>query len=182
LTATPPPSAFAVDSTCQSGGTRIAIPPHSVLSVSRASGASVAFRRSTAMPPNHVNIEPPRNAGRAALELDPVEDRDKGDLVALRVATGGEDALHESRRPEQPGQKPSLKTISERNSRTGSSVPAVTTMAAWTQRPSASCSRPHSPGAASVDVEDRTGGGDHFQVTVVSDAFDGLRSSTSTVA
>ena len=30
------------------------------------------------------------------------------------------------------------------------------------------------PGAASVDVEDRTGGGDHFQVTVVSDAFDGL--------
>jgi stress-induced morphogen len=30
------------------------------------------------------------------------------------------------------------------------------------------------PGAASVDVEDRTGGGDHFQVTVVSTAFDGL--------
>jgi stress-induced morphogen len=25
-----------------------------------------------------------------------------------------------------------------------------------------------------VDVEDRTGGGDHFQVTVVSEAFDGL--------
>ena len=25
-----------------------------------------------------------------------------------------------------------------------------------------------------VTVEDRTGGGDHFQVTVVSDAFDGL--------
>lgn len=25
-----------------------------------------------------------------------------------------------------------------------------------------------------VDVEDRTGGGDHFQVTVVSDAFNGL--------
>ena len=30
------------------------------------------------------------------------------------------------------------------------------------------------PGAASVDVEDRTGDGDHFQVTVVSTAFDGL--------
>jgi stress-induced morphogen len=30
------------------------------------------------------------------------------------------------------------------------------------------------PGAASVDVEDRTGGGDHFQVTVVSRDFDGL--------
>jgi stress-induced morphogen len=30
------------------------------------------------------------------------------------------------------------------------------------------------PGAKAVDVEDRTGGGDHFQVTVVSDAFDGL--------
>jgi stress-induced morphogen len=30
------------------------------------------------------------------------------------------------------------------------------------------------PGAASVDVEDRTGGGDHFQVTVVSAEFDGL--------
>jgi stress-induced morphogen len=30
------------------------------------------------------------------------------------------------------------------------------------------------PDAASVDVEDRTGGGDHFQVTVVSAAFDGL--------
>ena len=25
-----------------------------------------------------------------------------------------------------------------------------------------------------VDVEDRTGGGDHFQVTVVSDVFNGL--------
>ena len=25
-----------------------------------------------------------------------------------------------------------------------------------------------------IDVDDRTGGGDHFQVTVVSDAFDGL--------
>jgi stress-induced morphogen len=30
------------------------------------------------------------------------------------------------------------------------------------------------PGAAAVDVEDRTGGGDHFQVTVVSADFDGL--------
>jgi stress-induced morphogen len=29
------------------------------------------------------------------------------------------------------------------------------------------------PGAA-IEVDDRTGGGDHFQVTVVSDAFDGL--------
>ena len=28
--------------------------------------------------------------------------------------------------------------------------------------------------AASVEVEDRTGGGDHFQVTVVSATFDGL--------
>jgi stress-induced morphogen len=25
-----------------------------------------------------------------------------------------------------------------------------------------------------IDVEDRTGGGDHFQVTITSDAFDGL--------
>jgi len=25
-----------------------------------------------------------------------------------------------------------------------------------------------------IDVEDRTGGGDHFQVTVISDAFNGL--------
>jgi stress-induced morphogen len=30
------------------------------------------------------------------------------------------------------------------------------------------------PSAASVDVEDRTGGGDHFQVTVISSEFDGL--------
>jgi stress-induced morphogen len=30
------------------------------------------------------------------------------------------------------------------------------------------------PGASSVDVQDRTGGGDHFQVTVVSADFDGL--------
>ena len=30
------------------------------------------------------------------------------------------------------------------------------------------------PGAASVAVEDRTGGGDHFQVTVVSADFDGV--------
>jgi stress-induced morphogen len=30
------------------------------------------------------------------------------------------------------------------------------------------------PEASEVDVEDRTGGGDHFQVTVVSPAFDGL--------
>jgi stress-induced morphogen len=30
------------------------------------------------------------------------------------------------------------------------------------------------PEASTVDVEDRTGGGDHFLVTVVSSAFDGL--------
>lgn len=30
------------------------------------------------------------------------------------------------------------------------------------------------PEAAEVSVEDRTGGGDHFQVTVVSPAFDGV--------
>jgi stress-induced morphogen len=30
------------------------------------------------------------------------------------------------------------------------------------------------PNAAALDVEDRTGGGDHFQVTVVSAEFDGL--------
>ena len=30
------------------------------------------------------------------------------------------------------------------------------------------------PGAETVSVEDRTGGGDHFQVTVVDAAFDGL--------
>lgn len=30
------------------------------------------------------------------------------------------------------------------------------------------------PGAAEVDVEDRTGTGDHFQVTVTSGEFDGL--------
>jgi stress-induced morphogen len=30
------------------------------------------------------------------------------------------------------------------------------------------------PGAEHIDVEDRTGGGDHFQVTVVSPEFDGL--------
>jgi stress-induced morphogen len=30
------------------------------------------------------------------------------------------------------------------------------------------------PGASSLSVEDRTGGGDHFQVLVESDRFDGL--------
>ena len=30
------------------------------------------------------------------------------------------------------------------------------------------------PGAETVSVEDRTGGGDHFQVTVVDGSFDGL--------
>jgi stress-induced morphogen len=30
------------------------------------------------------------------------------------------------------------------------------------------------PEAAEVSVEDRTGGGDHFQVTVASPAFDGI--------
>ena len=30
------------------------------------------------------------------------------------------------------------------------------------------------PGASVLDVEDRTGTGDHFQVTVVSPQFDGL--------
>jgi stress-induced morphogen len=30
------------------------------------------------------------------------------------------------------------------------------------------------PGAAELEVEDRTGTGDHFQVTVVSPDFDGL--------
>jgi len=30
------------------------------------------------------------------------------------------------------------------------------------------------PDATELDVEDRTGGGDHFQVTVATPAFDGL--------
>jgi stress-induced morphogen len=30
------------------------------------------------------------------------------------------------------------------------------------------------PDAGEIDVEDRTGGGDHFQVTVTSSEFDGL--------
>ncbi|MGN6431373.1 MAG: BolA/IbaG family iron-sulfur metabolism protein [Gaiellaceae bacterium] len=30
------------------------------------------------------------------------------------------------------------------------------------------------PGASELAVEDRTGGGDHFQVTVASERFDGL--------
>jgi len=30
------------------------------------------------------------------------------------------------------------------------------------------------PDASQLDVEDRTGGGDHFQVTVVTEEFDGL--------
>lgn len=30
------------------------------------------------------------------------------------------------------------------------------------------------PDASEIGVEDRTGGGDHFQVTVVSAAFDGM--------
>ncbi len=30
------------------------------------------------------------------------------------------------------------------------------------------------PGAGTIDVDDRTGTGDHFQVTVVSPEFDGL--------
>ena len=30
------------------------------------------------------------------------------------------------------------------------------------------------PSASSVDVQDRTGGGDHFQVTVASTRFEGL--------
>ena len=30
------------------------------------------------------------------------------------------------------------------------------------------------PGADRIEVEDRTGGGDHFQVSVVSAEFDGL--------
>ena len=30
------------------------------------------------------------------------------------------------------------------------------------------------PGADRIEVEDRTGGGDHFEVTVVSPEFDGL--------
>jgi stress-induced morphogen len=30
------------------------------------------------------------------------------------------------------------------------------------------------PDATELSVEDRTGGGDHFQVTIVSSAFDGL--------
>ena len=47
-------------------------------------------------------------------------------------------------------------------------------MAAWTRRRYVGCSRTRFPAPASVDVEDRTGGGDHFQVTVVSGDFDGV--------
>ena len=47
-------------------------------------------------------------------------------------------------------------------------------MAAWTRRRYVELLEDAFPAAASVDVEDRTGGGDHFQVTVVSGDFDGV--------
>ena len=47
-------------------------------------------------------------------------------------------------------------------------------MAAWTRRRYVGCSRTRFPLRPRVDVEDRTGGGDHFQVTVVSGDFDGV--------
>ena len=47
---------------------------------------------------------------------------------------------------------------------------------AWRVAPTVSspCLRDAFPDAAELRVEDRTGGGDHFQVTVASPRFDGL--------
>ena len=52
-------------------------------------------------------------------------------------------------------------------------VPRATTMAACRPTRSAHSLRAF-PGASAVEVEDRTGTGDHFQVTVVTADFDGV--------
>ena len=50
----------------------------------------------------------------------------------------------------------------------------TTTMATMEAETIRDAARGCVPGRGQLDVEDRTGGGDHFQVTVVSAAFDGL--------
>jgi len=52
--------------------------------------------------------------------------------------------------------------------------PAVTSMAAMEAEAIRGLLEAAFPDATSVNVEDRTGGGDHFQVTVISPDFEGL--------
>lgn len=52
--------------------------------------------------------------------------------------------------------------------------PAATSMAAMDAEPIRGLLEEAFPNATLLSVEDRTGGGDHFQVTVVDSGFDGL--------
>src|SRR5688572_32840163 len=73
-----------------------------------------------------------------------------------------------------PAQNPSLKRRSPRRIRTPAGYRRASSMAAVDTETIRGLLDEAFPDAAQVAVEDRTGTGDHFQVTVVSSEFDGV--------
>jgi stress-induced morphogen len=73
-----------------------------------------------------------------------------------------------------PAQNPSLNTKSVRKSRTAAGYPRASSMAPMEAETIRALLERAFPSAAELAVEDRTGTGDHFQVTVVSSDFDGV--------
>ena len=170
----------AVESTRQPSGILTSMPPNSAPSVRCASGASFTSRRSTAMPPYQASMEPPRNACARLFELDAAEDRGERDLVALLVAARRQHALHERAaatipavEAEKEPERPRSRIATERT---------AASMARDGDRRDPSALEQAFPEAAELSVEDRTGTGDHFQVTVAIRRSTASRSSTSTGA
>ena len=111
---------------------------------------------------------------RPALDRDAVLDGDEPDLVALGIPCDGNALFITAADANVPAQKPSLKRRSARRSRMPAGYPAATSMAAMDAETIRGLLDQAFPDAPQLDVEDRTGSGDHFQVTVVSAEFDGV--------
>ena len=119
-----PPIAFTLDSTLQpaeresrsrrrASGRRDAHP-----------GASCASRRSTAIPPNHANIDPPRNAVARLFSSTPSKIATSATSSLSASPRDGNTASRQRRRPSIPAQNPSLKSTSARTSRTAAGYPS----------------------------------------------------------
>ena len=106
------------------------MPPKSEPTSRWASGASCASRRSTAIPPNHENIEPPRNACARLLIAMPFWMATSLTSSLSASPRDGNALFITTAEANIPAQKPSLNRRSARKSRMPAGYPAATSMAA----------------------------------------------------
>src|SRR5262245_6825718 len=127
--ATPPKTARPVASIRHVAGTFTSMPPNIVPRLRRASGASVASRRSSEIPPNHVTADPPPDADARLWSSMPFVTATSASSSLSASPREGSARLRSKADAIEPTQNPSLKRRRARKTRTASGYPRVSTMA-----------------------------------------------------